>query len=231
MLTLSKVKKYVRKNGLVIGLILVCFLLIGFQTCTYNSGLNRGSDLAKWKEAQEITEYKDKYNQIHAQAILLEGTIAEIKISYEKELAAKAEELRVKPKFIKGMTKVITSKPLNLDSLIKVHASVRMDTVEGETIYTIKTDTVPVMVYDSISITQYSKNIGWFGLKRRAMLDVTANSGIGTVKVIEGFQVKTSGSNLNIGPIVGITYDGIKFRPIVGFGLQYKLIGFRVGKH
>lgn len=228
--TLQRILEFIRHNQYIIIAIIIAILLVGTSTCKYNQGLRRGAELTTWEKDQEIIQYKDKYDNMHTEVALLEGTISEIKIAYEKELVAKALELSIKPKFIKGINTIKTSQQINLDSLIKAHTTIVTDTIQGEVVYTIKTDTIPVVVYDSISITQYSKNIGWFGLKRKAMLDVTANGGTGRVDVIKGFQIKEKTTNLNIGPIVGVSYDGIKFRPIFGFGFQYKLIGFHVGK-
>lgn len=215
--------------NLIIILTCVLFLtLIKIQSCNHLKDLQDLNSIHVKAMKDTVSNYTDKFNQLHKQVELSDKDAYNIRLAYKDLLAKKGKELNVVPKRISGMTTIVLEKKINLDSLIKAHT--RVIQLPGDTTWHVLTDSIPVFVYDSLSITQYSKREGWLGLKRKMMIDVINYADNNSVKRIEGFQIKNKPTNLNFGPIGGVSWDGTKFIPIIGIGVQWRWAGIRIGK-
>jgi hypothetical protein len=192
--------------------------------------MSDGATAMDYNHQQTVRTYEDKFKNMHGQVELMEGTMAEMKLAYQKELAQKAAELAVKPKHIQNIVKVSVERKLNIDSIAKKYG--RIDTLHithDTTLYITRVNSVSIAIQDSLSITQYMKKKGWF--KRIPYLDVVNYVPGSTIKAINGFRLKTYQTNLNFGPTFSYTWDGKQFRPLIGIGVQLKLFGFKIGKH
>lgn len=221
---MDKLKKLVQP--LVILLLLI--LLFQVKKCSYRDGLKDGVVKSDNIHHQQITQYEDKFGNLHSQVKTLEGTISELKIVHEQELSHKAAELNTKVKNIKGVVNITTERRVNIDSLVRANA--RFDTIhikgKDTTLYIARTDSLFLPFYDSMSITEYRKRVGWF--KHQTYIDVATYNPSVKVKSIDGFHVTDYQTNLNFGPIISCDFKGnIQY----GIGLQFKLFGFRLGKH
>lgn len=220
---MRKIYDYLKTHQTLIIIVLALLLIMQFRSC-------RPTPAIPVEAKPDSTEYfKDAYGREHARVVLRESDLVDVKLLYGKQLAQKAEELKVQAKRIQSLVSFGTSRQLNLDSLIHLYATIdTFHITRDTTIYVPHFKNVYVPVLDSLGVTQYSKRVNLF--KRQDMIDVLSYYPDVTVKAVQGFRITRKPNNLSFGPTLTWSWTPQGMRIVPGIGIQWNLIGLRVGR-
>lgn len=214
--------------------ILVCVFL-WLKSC-HNTRMEYIANTYKL-QADSIVYFKDKFNQEHAQRLAVDKGYNELKNTREAlALKRKAAELGVKPRNIQSTTTIVLDRRINLDSLRREWMMQNPLPEQSITwpIYRVPEEEVDTMLpniiswSDSLSVTQYKRKTGWFS--SMPMVDVTVYNPYTSVKKVESIRIKSYQNNLTFGPNISATFINGRIQPVFGIGIQYPILGVRIGK-
>lgn len=229
-------------------LILVAVILIGAllwfghvkKINILEKAQKRAIDVATGRVKAEMKTYVDENGKLHSKVEQLEVDRDAYIRANEPKLDSIADELNIRKKQIKSLTNLITE--------IKGSISTKVDTEYVDTgrtkpILTVRYKdawmTLNGQMYggffnatysikDSLQYVTYQKNGGFLGLgKKKTFLDVkSANPNMKITNMSSVELTKVKDKRWSIGPYIGYGYNGVKFTPSIGIGLQYGLIRF-----
>lgn len=186
-------------------IVLILVSLLGFKGCQQNKLEKTLSDYQKRLDNQwdSTRHYKDKYNKEHAVA---EKVIVE-KYILQNDLKWLSEELRIKPKQIRGSSKITTV----IDTFFKVDSFYSDPYVR---IVKVK-EGIKLKLTDTLQVTDYWKR-KWFLGNKRYYVDVkNSNPYVKTTSILAR-EIKVKKPTIIIGP--SINYNG---NLSVGFSILY----------
>lgn len=186
-------------------ILVILVSLLAFKSCQQNKLEKQLSDYQERLDNQwdSTRHYKDKYGKEHAVAerILVE------KYALQNELKWLSKELGIKPKQIKGTTKIVNE----IDTFFSI------DSFYSDRYITIvKTDsTVKLKLTDTLQVTDYWKR-KWFLGSRKYYVDIkNSNPYVKTTSILAR-EIKVKKPTILIGP--SINYNG---NLSVGFSILY----------
>lgn len=186
-------------------ILVILVSLLAFKSCQQNKLEKQLSDYQERLDNQwdSTRHYKDKYGKEHAVAerILVE------KYTLQNELKWLSKELGIKPKQIKGTTKIVNE----IDTFFSI------DSFYSDRYITIvKTDsTVKLKLTDTLQVTDYWKR-KWFLGSRKYYVDIkNSNPYVKTTSILAR-EIKVKKPTILIGP--SINYNG---NLSVGFSILY----------
>lgn len=241
---------YILGNKWVIILLLVLLAMFSFSTYFNNRLLKKDAlaQAALYTDMQKkLTFYKDANDNYHARNARFEFDKKSYIDAHENEMDSMAKLLKIKTKQIDYFTKIASSNsgsvntPLDTNKrIVFIPGENRYDTVEYykfnyldkwltlDGIIDSGKITANYTMKDSLLIVGFTRREGFLNLgKKRAYIDVSSsnpNVTFSNLEHIELKDVKFKKFSLGVGVYYG--FNGQKFQPVIGLGVQYKIFEF-----
>jgi len=207
--------------------LIICILSV--RSCTK-------PDIVVQPKIEEIkqtapTHYTDKGGTEHAEKMVAIGEVNALRGSYQHTIDSLSKLLKVKPKMIREIVQAGTetsgdfiptyilvddsSNQLGVsyqDKWLKISGVTNSDT------------SWKYSITDSFTAVTYLKKTGLF--RRTLFLDAFAENPNTHIRGLTGIRVERPVKKFGVGLNVSYAYDGLRWRPVMGVGLQYNLIRF-----
>lgn len=205
-----------------------------FKTCNKPVHPEPSAKVEKTKKEPPV-KYKDKGGTTHTEKKVAVADVKTIKASYQKIIDSLTDVIKIKDKQLKDVVAVGTKttgtfKPvidtIYIDSIPTVTASFSDNYLSIFGVVN-EDSTWTYSYHDSLMLTTYWKKSGFLKLKKTLMLDAfsmnpnTTIEGLSAIKISEAKPKKWA-----IGFNVSYGYDGVKWKPVVGVGINYNIIRF-----
>lgn len=197
-------------------------MLLKFDSCQRSKWFDKGVSLTTEKYKDSLFTWKDKYAKEHYQNTLIVVSSKEAQELFKTEIAQKTKELKIAKQAILSSTGVKTSVTIRPSDIIY-----KTDTIPCKDSFVLvqRIDTLaPMIITDSLGITQYLKPNGWFR-NPTPTIDVVSYYGRTNVTHLKGYVIKDTYSKWSIG--IGLGYALPVGSLQVSAGVFYKL--FTIG--
>lgn len=200
-------KNFFKNYGYLIAAVIILFL--GLRGCYTEKGYKKAFNDANAlliHQALETVHWKDDAGKAHA----TNKTLIVDKLIMEQENAHLAQQLKIKPKQIKGATSYITR-----TEIVKQFDTSYVDNwIE---IYKDK-DSIRISMTDTFQYVQYWKK-SWFLSRKRYYIDISNSNPYVKVDKIKSLEVGKKDPNFILG--LSTTYDPFSNRLVGGITLMY----------
>lgn len=183
-----------------------------------------------------VSYWKDQYGREHASKLMAEGKLEVIAAVYGPMMDSVLSSLKIQGKQLEQLTVMGVSSSnrvalkvdtVYVDSAAQYRFAYKDRWIDlagriGDQSY------LEYTTFDSLIITGYNKRRGFLGLGRKeTYVDAYSINPHSKVKSMQGIQIlKERPKRFGLGPYVGYGWNGERWAPNIGIGLNYSLIKF-----
>lgn len=219
---------------LIAGWITAIAMYVGYKAKTFH--LQQVNEVIQAR-ADTLSHYKDKYGTEHAQRLAIESSYTVLKNYYNGLLDSISQRAGVKQKNIKAVatTGVETGGAVAL----RVDTIYRSDTTQSYQFSYVdrwiditgdigEQNKLTYKTFDSIVLTTYAKPSGFLGLgEKHTYVDGYSLNPHSHITGLQSMLLTSErDKKFGIGVQAGYGWNGLKWAPYFGFGIQYSIIRF-----
>lgn len=219
---------------LIAGWITAIAVYVGYKAKTFH--LQQANEVIQ-TQTDSLSVYKDKYGTEHAQRLAVEGSYTVLKNYYNGLLDSVSRRTGAKQKNIKAVGTVGTEASgevaLKVDTVYTSDTSRTYNFTYSDRWINMSgnignQNNLTYKTYDSIVLTTYAKPSGFFGLgKKQTYVDGYSLNPHSHITGLQSLLLTSErDKKFGIGIQVGYGYNGLKWAPYFGVGIQYSIIRF-----